>query len=337
MVSFFKRLTGPLIFILSVSSSFAQSNSTLPAKSSAISEATISRLVHLENQLHSVKTTKEKIAIVLKSNVIRSIPRLDFLLGKLESSPAEYKKGYLRIVQEGIQGYITYYGSRSDARKINSAALKAEVKSIKQKNGYHDSSRNYHSNWFQKFLEKFRFHFPSPKFPNSKLPNFSVGLVSIGQILVWSILAILMVGFAIWAILRFSRNKGDKRVKKALLDESEEGVTRNEWLIRAEELEARGEYRMAIRCYYIATLLRFDEARIARFEPNETNWDHLRRIKACAKLPKEIDFLPSTTLFDKAWYGDQHNGSIDCAFMKENYENIDKALIQSTSSGALSA
>lgn len=144
----------------------------------------------------------------------------------------------------------------------------------------------------------------------------------------WTILAGLVAFFVWLALKHFQWRFNLQRKSRALLEEDEPERTLDEWLERANALEAEGRYREAVRCLYLACLLRFDEARIARFDRGQTNWEHLGRIEASPNLPKTIDFRPPTLAFDRIWYGMHTRGVDDVQRFRTWYAEITSGLME---------
>ena len=115
-------------------------------------------------------------------------------------------------------------------------------------------------------------------------------------------------------------NSEEESKVEAMLAEDEPERTRDEYLDEADRLVGLGQYREAVRCLYLASLLAFDEAGIARFVRGQTNWEHLRRIEESDKMPTDLDFRPATQKFDVVWYGMKVNGMDDVGAMRFWYE-----------------
>ncbi len=146
-----------------------------------------------------------------------------------------------------------------------------------------------------------------------------------------TVIAWFLLGAVIILILYFVfRNfKGVGRRRKrvgGILEDDEPERTADQWLVQAEKLEAEGKYREAVRCLYIACLVRYDDGRVARFRRHETNWEHLYRIESSPQNPSEIDFRTSTQRFDKVWYGYMVRGPEDVAEFREVYKRLCEAL-----------
>ena len=144
--------------------------------------------------------------------------------------------------------------------------------------------------------------------------------------LMWALLAGLVCLLAYIAIRHFRWQTKLMRSAKALLDEDEPERTADEWLEKAAALEQQGRFREAVRCLYLACLLRFDEARIARFDRGQTNWEHLQRIQASSNLPSGLDFRPATQAFDQIWYGMRVRGKDDVDRFRGWYVQVAEAV-----------
>ncbi|MGE0002347.1 MAG: DUF4129 domain-containing protein, partial [Fimbriimonadaceae bacterium] len=99
----------------------------------------------------------------------------------------------------------------------------------------------------------------------------------------------------------------------------EEGLTADEWLDRADRLEAQGFHRDAYRCLYVALLVRLSEFRIVPFRRHETNWEHVRRAEKNPDCPEMLDLRATTRQFDQFWYGRKPIGMEQVSSLREHY------------------
>jgi hypothetical protein len=148
------------------------------------------------------------------------------------------------------------------------------------------------------------------------------GLGGLFKFLLIGLLVAAVIFFLVLAFRHFSWKKTLKRKSSALLEEDEPERSADEWLRLAEGLSLQGRYREAVRCLYLACLLRIDEAKVARFIRSETNWEHLARIQASAKRPPSLDILAPTRAFDQIWYGHRVRGEADVDQFKIWYEEV---------------
>jgi hypothetical protein len=203
----------------------------------------------------------------------------------------------------------------------------ANVKSIKGSVIYKsDKGPESQSNWVSKALEHLKdlFRLPTPSRASTGMPALG-GLGLIGKVFI-AIVVIALIGLVVWLLTQFRYHRNLDRKASALLEEDEPERTADEWLELADGLTSQGRYREAVRCLYLACLLRFDEAGISRFERSQTNWEHLARFRASPKRPLAIEFSQETRAFDTVWYGGQVRGIEDVEQFRSWYSDVMLAL-----------
>lgn len=213
------------------------------------------------------------------------------------------------------------------------ASAAEKVRAIKSGVEYRTAKAGTASNWYQRLLDGLS------RWMNDSFRNLFRGSGNVGNLdapnlslpgwliyVVWILLAAIVVAAA-WPLVRLIRFRIERRKRKAkgILEEEPER-TRSEYLSLADALAAQGDFRGAIRMSYLAALKRFDEARVARFDRGETNWEHLGRIRASAALPPGLDFRPATAAFDHYWYGKRPAHAEDYARFVAWYDEVDAAL-----------
>ncbi len=164
-------------------------------------------------------------------------------------------------------------------------------------------------------------------FPEQRAPTPG-GLLDLQALtpVVWVVLAVGLAIVLALFVLRFQWAPARKRRAGGVLAEDEPDLTADEWLERAAGLEREGRFREAVRCLYLACLIRFDEGGVARFVRTDTNWEHHRRVMASAKRPEGLDFTPPTRDFDEVWYGSHNADASTLARMRTAYEAVLDAL-----------
>lgn len=203
-------------------------------------------------------------------------------------------------------------------------ALRKAAAEIKSRGGYDDAGVKDSSNWLGRLLQ--RLTQGSKDEPPTIAPRAVPGL---GGWVVTAVKVLLALGVATFVVIAVSQFRWRRRLRRsasALLDEDEPLRTPDEWLEEADALAAKFLYREAVRCLYVACLLRADEHGIARFRRHETNWEHLARIEANPRLPSGVDFREPTGHFDRIWYGGQVRGEVDFTLFREWYLQLTKAL-----------
>lgn len=134
---------------------------------------------------------------------------------------------------------------------------------------------------------------------------------------VWiGIAGLIVAGFIVAVLLD---RQGKARLAADLMDEEEDKLTADEWLDRADKLEAQGFYRDAYRCLYVALLVRLSEFRIVPFRKYETNWEHVRRAERNPDCPEMLGLRATTRQFDLFWYGRKPIGKEQVASLREHY------------------
>lgn len=264
------------------------------------------------------------------------VPQLDKALGD--------NWAYSQVGDDNSQQNLDSWQDRQDvALKLLDNQVQAErsakgdvsepavaAKAILAKPEYHDNGVSHDKNWLSQTLERagkvigdWLRNLFQKIFGNGSSMNAPSGFGKMNfQPVVWAFLIVGLVTFAWYAATRF-RWSFRRRVKAGgLLDEDEPDRTADEWITRSDELTADHQYREAVRCLYLACLVRFDEANIMRFRRGETNWEHLHRYDASPRKPADIDLAAPTKSFDVIWYGHRTEGQADVDRFRSFYEKV---------------
>lgn len=179
------------------------------------------------------------------------------------------------------------------------------------------------SSWLSRALG--RLHWPSFAMPRTGgHPTFAVG--SWATVLMWVVLSGL-AGLAAFMLARYVRLPKRGR-KGGLVEDEEPPRSADAWLEEANALISQGRYREAVRGLYVAGLMRFDEAGVARFDRHQTNWEHLRRIEASPKRPEGTEAREATGRFDRVWYGHLRATAEDASAMRAWYDGLVRRLAE---------
>lgn len=143
---------------------------------------------------------------------------------------------------------------------------------------------------------------------------------------VWFVLGALVLFLLVFAVRHFSWRSRLAKKTSALLDDDEPDRSLDEWLAEADRLAALGKHREACRALYLASLMRYDHAGIARFLRGETNWEHWFRIRQHPTGEMLFNFEPPTRAFDRVWYGFRVNGQADVDQFREWYVELTAAI-----------
>lgn len=195
-------------------------------------------------------------------------------------------------------------GAMAESRTPASNLQTEQAKSIKASPFYSDQGIDKKRNWFSEAIDRIRnIHLDIKQKP---MVNVDPGLFGPSLVvIVWFVLAVGVLALIVFAARHIRWKRTLTRKAKTLLEEDEPERTLDEWLAVADEHAAAGRFRQAVRALFLACLLRFDEADIARFDRGETNWEHLLRIEESGKMPDGLDFRNPTRRFDVIWYGQQ--------------------------------
>lgn len=277
----------------------------------------------LQNGLESAATRSEKQAAIHR---VISAAGNDSQLGEAAQFAASSNLDPARIKRVEQMLEVRNQAQEALGSVPTSRQLANKASAIKKNPLYHDAGVNENANWLQRALEQLKFSPPTPK-PDTTATTMPVsGVGNFFLYVVIGLLAAAIIAFIVVVVRHVDWKRAQKRKASAILEDDEPSRTADEWLDLADKLTAQGRYREAVRCLYLACLLRFDESQVARFDRRQTNWEHLSRIQASLRRPDHIDFLPPTRLFDRIWYGHRVRGVEDVEQFRAWYQEILAAL-----------
>jgi hypothetical protein len=167
-------------------------------------------------------------------------------------------------------------------------------------------------NWITKLLEWLEGMLPKP----DKQTEQSNGNWITPVRVVLTILLILLVAILACIFVRIWRRRRSRAVEIVsavavptpdLTDESvkADDLSTNRWLAVAGELAEKGEFRLAMRALYLATLAHLADCQMITIEVYKSNREYERELKRRAHEHKELLAVFSTSLnfFERAWYG----------------------------------
>ncbi|MEK7685232.1 MAG: DUF4129 domain-containing protein [Verrucomicrobiota bacterium] len=181
--------------------------------------------------------------------------------------------------------------------------------------------------WLIEFLDK-RFQ------ANRGGPGTGLGWLTSLQILVYVLLAVLACTVAIlfWRIWQGPRQRPSDLVSQPMQsvpDLSDDNVAADQlpeesWMRLAQELAERGELRLALRAFYLASLAHLahrEFIRIAKFKSNREYETELRR-RTRAQPDLQSAFAQNVTVFDRVWYGMDNVSDDVLRHFRANLERI---------------
>lgn len=181
---------------------------------------------------------------------------------------------------------------------------------------------------------------PEPPSADVPTPPFE-GLGAVGQVLVWVVAALLVAG-GVWLIVRLVRSR-----RRREQDEEDENVTlvdadddlrpddppltdAEAWRRRADEAEAAGDRREAVRCRWRSMVAELASAGALDEIRGRTSGELVAAL-ADARSPAAEVFAQATRRFEDAWYGARDPGPDGCAAMVELQGALTDALASAPS------
>lgn len=203
---------------------------------------------------------------------------------------------------------------------------KPDVRKASQGEVYTDIGARDSGNWFGRSFEELgrllsQIRMPSQESPD--VPEEAIETASrVFTFIAWGLLGLLALAGLIVAI-RYAQLKLKKssRSLDGLMTEAEAQLESDEWLELAKAAEQRGDYREAVRCVYLAHLVRLDRARWLELIRSETNWEHARRFQRSSQ-GRLFNLHPITATFDAAWYGQHPVRPEQCREGVASYEQL---------------
>lgn len=258
-------------------------------------------------RLTEARSDAAKVAILkeLQSQLPDGSPLLEFIQPATAGDTADPET--IQTAEQMVALRAAVRGESAPTTDVRKAAS-----SITSSPLYRDTGQKKASNWIERALDRLRFRprdsSRSERSTDSQSVSYAVDVL---VALVWIGLALGVAALLYLAFRQFSWRKTLKRKAMALLEDDEPLRSADEWLVQADQLAAQGDHRGAVRCLYLACLLRLDENGVARFDRSQTNWEHFARIQASPSLPAGLEFREPTRAFDRIWYGADVRGQGD--------------------------
>jgi hypothetical protein len=164
--------------------------------------------------------------------------------------------------------------------------------------------------WIRDFVQWLNQLGPRPTAPNMGGFNFGAAMKGILFVLI-----VLLVGLIVWLLIRVwnQRDRLEEVAAEALPampDVSDENVGADQlaeegWVKLARELLERGELRLALRAYYLATLAHLSERNLISLAKFKSNLDYQRELTRRAYVLPHVSgvFTENVSVFERVWYG----------------------------------
>ncbi len=122
----------------------------------------------------------------------------------------------------------------------------------------------------------------------------------IGPLLEWGLIALALVGLALWAMRALQRQRLAVRAEATRQIESWEDASRN-WRSLAEEQAARHEWREAVHCIYWASIVMLEGRRFWSPNRSRTPREYVSLLETGS--PRWNLLRQQTRGFERIWYG----------------------------------
>ena len=169
-------------------------------------------------------------------------------------------------------------------------------------------------NWIEKILRKiFGRMQPAPG-------SSGYGWIMTKQMLLYGLLAVVISAVAV-LLMRFWKNRHPQahalatQAIQSAPDLTDENVAADQlpedgWTTLGRELLARGEFRLALRAFYLASLAHLAERNLVSLARFKSNRDYERELQRRAHAFPELQtvFGENVSEFDRVWYG-QHEAT----------------------------
>jgi hypothetical protein len=148
-------------------------------------------------------------------------------------------------------------------------------------------------------------------------------------LLVAAVVAMLYLIYRIWR----NRRRGEEIIEAELIqvvpdlaDEnvSAEQLPEDEWTRLARELLARGEFRLALRAYYLSSLAYLGERQLITLAKFKSNRDYERELARRGHALGDLigPFGENVLAFDRVWYGLHDIDAAGVGHFASNVERI---------------
>ena len=183
--------------------------------------------------------------------------------------------------------------------------------------------------WLEKLLRKL---FSTKRTARPSTPGYSWMIWS--QMLQYILIAAAVVGLGLLAYklwrdrhprLRSLTTAQPMQAPPDLTDQNvgAEQLPEDGWIRLARELLGRGEWRLALRAFYLASLAHLAERHLISLAKFKSNREYERELRRRAHAQPELltCFAQSVSVFERVWYGSQ---AIDADLVQEFAANVDR-------------
>ncbi|MDR3401792.1 MAG: hypothetical protein P4L99_04760 [Chthoniobacter sp.] len=166
--------------------------------------------------------------------------------------------------------------------------------------------------WMEKLMDWLKSLFESKVDKESKPPlNLDWSIIAKGTLVILAIAVVALLVVLFWRARKRQREIVTTEAILPVPDLSEESVTADQlpedgWLHLARELMQKGELRLSLRAYYLASLAHLGQRELIRLERYKSNHDYDRELQRRARGNGTLlaAFDENLLVFERGWYGD---------------------------------
>ncbi|MEI9894519.1 MAG: hypothetical protein WDN28_11690 [Chthoniobacter sp.] len=184
--------------------------------------------------------------------------------------------------------------------------------------------------WMNQLVDWLRKMFESAPEKEAKAPlNLNWSTIAKGTLV---ILAVVLVALLVMLFRRARKNRREAVVTEAILpvpDLNQESVTADQlpedgWLRLGRELMEKGERRLALRAFYLASLAHLGQRELIRLERYKSNHDYDRELQRRARGNGALidAFDENLLVFERGWYGDHDVTAVTLDGFLQNIERM---------------
>lgn len=159
---------------------------------------------------------------------------------------------------------------------------------------------------------------------------FGVGTAEGFLYFIFRILPYILLGILVFLLIRFFLKVNSNNILTRSKQEGSITFTEEEQIIKNEDIPAlikdavnQGNYRLAIRYYYLLSLKYLEENESISWQPQKTNEDYIKEIN---NDTLKVDFRKITRIYDYVWYGEFNVDVLKFETLKLSFENLNKTI-----------
>lgn len=222
----------------------------------------------------------------------------DFNNQDFSSGSSEYEGDFYDYEEEEYKGEYSEYQNYEDYEDYE----------YDEYDDYDDYSNDYYYNdnevdgydYYEKPQEQKAYKPKKTKIKNTKTPNIGAGSISFINIIL-IILGVTLLAFLIYYFfMRYKEDNSGASVITNFDEMAPSEIPKSELERRLEEALGRGDYREAVRIYFIFIIKDLADKKWIKWEKKKTNISYLMEMRG---KPQYELFNRSVSIFEVAWYG----------------------------------